>query len=641
MSEWLPFLVVGVTAGSLYGLAGMGLVLTFKTSGVFNFAHGALAAAGAYAFYELHVNRGVAWPLALVVSVAGLALAGGFGIERLTRRLATAPPVLAIAATVGLLLAIQGALYWRFGFDTLRFPDFVSGRAFTVGTVTVSRQSVVGVLVGAVGAAGLFLMLRLTRLGASMRAVVDAPDLLDLTGTSPVRVRTMAWVIGSAFAALTGILIAPSLGLDATLLTLLVVQAFGAAALGRFTSLPLTFFGGVLVGVAAALLTKAVSSTPTLVGLPSSVPFFILVVVLVVAAPRGAAARPVRRAGSGPAPLPPGLRRGGAAVAAVAVVAVPHVVGAKLPVYINGGIFVIVFVSLSLLVWTSGQMSLCHAALAALGASTFAHLTTGLGLPWFVAFVGAGLAAIPLGALVAVPAIRLSGVYLALATFGFGILTQRVLYGTGFMFGAVDLRSAPRPGFARGDVAFYYLVVALAAAVCLLVTVVLRTRLGRLLRALGDSPRAMSTIGLSVNVTRLLVFCLSAFLAGTAGALFMAATGQGGGRGFPAINSLLWLTVLVVCGSKVVWSSAAAAVLLAVAPSYLPSGLVQHQAMIFGVVATVAAVVAAGGTRFAPTGIDRHERNPVQARLGDAALDGLAPTPALRRIRIALAAGSP
>jgi ABC-type branched-subunit amino acid transport system permease subunit len=322
-------------------------------------------------------------------------------------------------------------------------------------------------------------------------------------------------------------------------------------------------------------------------------------------------------------------------------VAVPHVVGAKLPVYINGGIFVIVFVSLSLLVWTSGQMSLCHAALAALGASTFAHLSTGLGLPWFVAFVGAGLAVIPLGALVAVPAIRLSGVYLALATFGFGILTQRVLYGTGFMFGAVDLRRAPRPGFARGDVAFYYLVVALAAAMCLLVTVVLRTRLGRLLRALGDSPRAMSTIGLSVNVTRLLVFCLSAFLAGTAGALFMAATGQGGGRGFPAINSLLWLTVLVVCGSKVVWSSAGAAVLLAVAPSYLPSDLVQHQAMIFGVVATVAAVVAAGGKRSAPTGLDRHERNPVQARLGEAALDGLAPTPALRRIRVALAAGRP
>ena len=300
--------------------------------------------------------------------------------------------------------------------------------------------------------------------------------------------------------------------------------------------------------------------------------------------------------------------------------------------YINGAIFVIVFVSLSLLVWTSGQMSLCHAAFAALGASTFAHLTTGLGLPWFVALVGAGLAVVPLGALVAVPAIRLSGVYLALATFGFGILTQRVLYGTGVMFGSVDLRRAPRPDFAHSDTGFYYVVVGIAVALCLLVTVVLRTRLGRLLRALGDSPVALTTNGLGVNLTRLLVFCLSAFLAGTAGALFIAATGQGGGRGFPALNSLLWLTVLVICGSQVVWSSAAAAVLLAVAPSYLPSDLVQHQALFFGIFATLAAVVAARGAPAVPAGVGRHQRSPVRARLSDRALDGLAPTPALQNL---------
>ena len=389
MSDLLPFLIVGVTAGSLYGLAGLGLVLTFKTSGVFNFAHGALAAAGAYAFYDLHGRQGVPWPLALVASVVGVALIGGVVIERLSRRLATAPVVLSIGATVGLFLAVQGVLNWRYGFDTLQLPAFVKGDAFTIQTVTVSRQSVMGVGAGFAGAALLFAGLRLTRLGASMRAVVDAPELLDLSGTSPARVRTVAWIIGCGFAALTGILIAPSLGLDATLLTLLVVQAFGAAALGRFSSLPLTYLGGILVGVVAALLTKAVSSTPTLVGLPSSIPFLILVVVLVLAPPRSFGASRTRKVRSpgrrpyhaeiGPGGRWPGPRRGGAGSCRTSsdrscpsTSTPPR--WSPLRIASPPGVDVGPDVALS-----------CR--FVALGASTFAHLTHGARVPWFAGAV--------------------------------------------------------------------------------------------------------------------------------------------------------------------------------------------------------------------------------------------------------------
>src|SRR4029077_9424538 len=114
----------------------------------------------------------------------------------------------------------------------------------------------------------------------------DSPALVSLTGTSPVKVRLTAWVIGCGLALLSGILIAPTLGLDASLLTLLIVQAFGACAIGRFTSLPLTYAGGVVVGVLAALATKAVASTPSLNGLPSTVPFLVLFAVLVVRPPK-------------------------------------------------------------------------------------------------------------------------------------------------------------------------------------------------------------------------------------------------------------------------------------------------------------------------------------------------------------------
>src|SRR6202030_3810103 len=115
-----------------------------------------------------------------------------------------------------------------------------------------------------------------------MRAVVSDPALLGLAGTSPARVRRLAWSIGCAFAALTGILIAPSLGLDATLLTLLVVQAFGAASIGLLDNLPLTYAGGLLVGVAAAMATKYVSNVRGLIGLPASIPFIVLFAVLLL-----------------------------------------------------------------------------------------------------------------------------------------------------------------------------------------------------------------------------------------------------------------------------------------------------------------------------------------------------------------------
>src|SRR4029077_15113945 len=127
---------------------------------------------------------------------------------------------------------------------------------------------------------------RFSRLGSSMRAVVDSPSLVSLTGTSPVKVRLTAWVVGCGLALLSGILIAPTLGLDASLLTLLIVQAFGACAIGRFSSLPLTYAAGVLVGVLAALTTKLVASTPSLDDLPPTVPFLVLFAVLVVRAPK-------------------------------------------------------------------------------------------------------------------------------------------------------------------------------------------------------------------------------------------------------------------------------------------------------------------------------------------------------------------
>ena len=620
MSDLLPFIVVGVAAGSVYGLAGLGLTLTYTTTGIFNFAHGALAAAAAFVFFTMHVDWGWPWPVALALAVSGVGVVGGLLVERLSRSLSIADAATAVVATVGLLLAVQGLIQWRYGTAARQLEPFLSGTALHLGGVAVTRQQAATVLVGLAAAGGVLAFLRFSRLGVQMRAVVGNPDLLALAGTDPTPVRTAAWIIGSGFAALSGVLIAPFLGLEATLLTLLVVQAFGAVAIGRFRSLPLTYAGGVALGIAANILTKEFAGRPALGGLPSSLPFIVLVVALVLWPPRTVARPNTASFDGGRAgrrwPAPARLAAIGFGVAAL--VALPHLVGPKLPSYTAGAALVVTFVSLALLVRGSGQISLCHAAFGAVGATAFSHFasSSGLGLPWFVALVLAGAAAVPIGALVAIPAIRLSGVYLALATFGFAILMERVAYPTGVMFGATGSRPAPRPSFAGGDTALFYVTVAMAAAACILVVIVSRTRLGRLLRGLAESPTALTTNGLSTNVTRLAAFAASAFLAGVAGALLAASAGNVNGRSFASFNSLLYLVVLAVAGRRLVPSAVIAAGLLAVAPAYVPDELVAHQALLFG--ATIVVLLAVRGMTIRPRSTraaERLEGSPVHARL--------------------------
>jgi branched-subunit amino acid ABC-type transport system permease component len=636
MRDFLPFVVVGLASGAVYGLGGVGLVLTYRTSGVFNFAHGAIASAAAYAFFELHEQHGLPWPLAVALVVGLFGPLMGVGLELAGRRLAEVGAALRVVATVGLLLAIQGMATIIYGPETRGLPQFLPTSTFRVLDVNVGWDQVILVAFGIAVTIALSAILRRTRMGLAMRAVVDAPALLEITGLEAPKVRRSAWMIGSALAAASGILLAPLIGLDPLLLTLLVVQAFGAAALGRFRSLGLTFAGGLAIGALAAVSQRYVTDYPSLLGFPSSLPFIVLFVVLLASRPGTLfdIAEVKRRAPTPLSPMPAKWRNGVLAAAAVVVAFIPSLVGVRLQVYISGAAYVVVFLSLGLLVKTSGQVSLCHAAFVATGAATFSHLRVDAGLPWFVALLGAGMLAVPVGAFVALPAIRLSGVYLALATFGFGVLLERMVYRSFLLFGSEGTRLAPRPdlGFVDGnsDRVYFFLVVAFALAAALAVRRVQRARLGRLLEAVADSPKALTSLGASVTTALVLVFCLSAFLAGTAGALLASGSRTAGPSGLGAFQSLLWLGVIAIAGTRVLSSSLLAAVLLAVVPIYLPAGWADYQPVAFGLAALAVALVAGrvdwvGRMNSALAGSDRNTRTPVAARRADPAY-GLAMT---------------
>jgi branched-subunit amino acid ABC-type transport system permease component len=605
MKTYLPFIITGISNGSIYGLAAVGLVLTYKTSGIFNFAHGTQAALGAYLMYEFWERMGMPWPLAGLLSLLIAGVLAGLVLERAAYVLASASVAARVAATVGLLVAIQGSLIAIYGAASITMKKFLPQRLYDLPGVTVSAEQIIITVLVLVAVAGLYLFFTRAKLGLAMQAVVDDPALLGLAGTSPVAVRRFAWMVGSCFAALSGMLLAPTITLDAGILTLLVFFAFGAAAIGTFSSLPLTYLGGLAMGLGSALLTNFLGQlniTGPLTQLPVNLPFVVLFVALLVTPTRKLIERGGQVVRRPLAPVTFSRRTTAAGLAAGAVVAlvIPHVVGAKLPLYITALGYVILFASLSLLVRMSGQVSLCHIAFAAVGASTAARLV-GAGVPWPVALLAGGLVAAPVGALVAIPAIRLSGVYLAIATFGFGLVVQRIFYSSFLMFGGTFAVRAPRPKLdalhTSTDVGYYHVVLGITVACCLLVVLIRRSRMGRLLRAFADAPTALDAHGTNTNELKVLVFCVSAFLAAVAGGLLAPVTGTaaaGSGvtvGGFDFSVSLLLISVLFVAGRQPVLSAVLGAVFFVVIPGYISGETAQeYTPILFGGLAVAAAM---------------------------------------------------
>lgn len=584
MSDYLPYLVIGVATGAVYAIASMGLVVTYTTSGVFNFAHGAVGMFSAYIFYTLRTDVGVPTILAAAVVVVLVAPAVGVVLDRvLLARFSGSSPAANIVLSLGLLVALQGGISAVYGAQTRQFdPLFPTTTALRIAGVNVGVDQFWVLGIAIVGGIALYLFFSRTQLGLATQAVVGDRDLTLLVGVDARAVTTFSWMLGCSFAAVAGILFSPVVGLDSLVLTLLVVQAFGAAVVGRLRSLPLTNVGAYGIAIAAALVTKVVATHPTLRGLPTALPFIVLFLVL-VASPRGAFRNLDDQ-------RVPGFRFG--TRPPFELVAAFSAIALLLPVVLGDGAvltatataaFAMVFASLGLLVGLSRQVSLCHAAFVALGATTLSHLLEA-GLPYGPALVLAGLTVVPIGAFIAIPAIRLSGLFLALATFGFGVLTEALLFGTSLVFGDTGTVSVARPSLFRGDTAFYYFVVAVVVAGVLGLEVVKVTRLGRILRGIADSPVAVQAIRINPTAAKVMVFCLSAFVAAIAGGLLGSLIGNVTLMSFSSFQSLTWLAVLVTAGAATMTGSVLAAVLLVATPAFITSAaFADWQAVAFGI----------------------------------------------------------
>jgi ABC-type branched-subunit amino acid transport system ATPase component/branched-subunit amino acid ABC-type transport system permease component len=613
MSDLFKFVIIGLASGAVYGMSGVGLVLTYRTSNVFNFAFGAVGTLAAYIFYSLYVNTGVAWPLAALVSVVSVGVIGGLVFAIMARTLSTAPLTMQVAATVGVMLIIQAVCTIIYGSASLTFPSYLGTDSVSFLGVQIGESRLIVFAIATVLTAALWFLLRRTRVGIGMRAVVEGSTLVALSGGRPNLIRGLAWMIGTAFACVAALLIAPSVDLNPGTLTLLVVQAYAAAAIGLFKNIGWTFVGGLIVGVLSSVTTYYATKSSFLGSVAPGLPFLILLVVLFVV-PRGKLPQPkliaeaVRKRSSWKVHLAIGIP----VFAALALA--PQYAETSLSAYASAAALVVLFLSLGLLVRESGQVSLGHMGFAAIGAAAFGHFA-GSHLPWGVALVVAGLIALPFGALLAVPAIRHGGLYLALATFGFGLVLSETFYQKSYMLGKSSAGLNVRlPGgsvlLTNGN---YYLFLGLALGASVIITLLLSGRLGRFLNAFAQSRVALMTSGLDTTALQISIFCFAAFIAGLAGALYGSTLGIVTNQSFDPFLSLVYVTVIVIAAGGAPWYAWVAGLSITLLPNYISGDNVQNYLnILFGLFAILVAMTPA-----IVEGLDLQRRvATVRARLG-------------------------
>lgn len=599
----LVSLVIGLSIGSIYGLTSMGLVLTYRMTGVFNLAHGAMGMLGTYVFWQLRYDWGWPLPVALVLTLVLVAPAIGAAAHFLVFRwVAEKPVALTLVAGIAVLVASQGlaTVVWGSIFKEFRsifpFGTFEVTNGFNITTEQLGTMAVTLAV-----AAVLLWLLHGTRLGLRMRAVVDNRALAGINGEDVDRVQLVSWVAGSIMATLSGILISPFLGLSSTGLTLVVIQAMACAVIGRLSSLPLTYLGGLGLGVLEAMLVRYLPSSKTAQGLKVSAAFLVLYAAVVLGTTLYEAFPDVvgeirggllGREGD-PSRLTPLL----AAFVGVAVI-LPQVDPSTQFLLVAGIIASIAFQSFVLITGLGGQVSLCQASFIGVGAMMYGQMAEA-GWPIALSFVAAPVVAALFGLSVSIPAVRVRGLPLALLTLAFGLFMDSFVFSFRQFGGESSAIAVARPHVLGLDLdkgtEFGYFALLIAFVVALLVRNLASGRTGRILASAKSSPTATEAFGTPVRSIKLLLFTFSSMLAGLSGVLVALQIQTISPTQFNISYSIMLLAVAVLGGVSTPVGALFAGLLLYVVPDWLGRSLSDYQQLLFGLGAIAVLVARRGG----------------------------------------------
>ncbi len=405
----IQWLIEGFPVGCVYALVAIGLVLTYKTSGVFNLAFSAQAFLSGWVMYDfVEVHDRPLW-LGFVVSVLIVAPAVGFFLDRaLFRYLRTAPSVVKLVTALGLFVAVPEIVKSLFDEQPQFAPPSVApllgiskDKIFHIGDYVVAADRMATVIVTLAVVVGLGLLFRYTAVGLQMRALVESPRMVELAGVDAERTGTRSWMLSSFLAGLAGVMLAPLFStLDSNNYTLLIVAAIAAAAVGRLSSIPMTLVGGLILGVGQRALPDVLDQFG--VGVDSSLAHdlrpafpFLLLFVLLIFWPALRNRRDVTDPLAGVDPPPPAMAHEykTAELARFSKALFVVFVGGFLvvmmtlvtPLWVSrlttGFALAVVFLSITVFTGFGGQISLAQATFAGVGGFTMANLANDWGIP--------------------------------------------------------------------------------------------------------------------------------------------------------------------------------------------------------------------------------------------------------------------
>ncbi|MFF7547008.1 ATP-binding cassette domain-containing protein [Streptomyces canus] len=546
--------LAGLSVGSAAALTGVGLIVTYRATGVLNFAHGAIAMVCAYALRQCVVEWG--WPLwaGAVVTLLILAPVMGVVLERFVFRplsVLGGDPAQTLVASIGVFVLLVGgaALLWGQGARD-DAPELVSADPW-------GQLAVVLVL-----AAGVSAVIRWTRFGRELRAVVDDRGLAVLGGIDADRVAAAGWAFGAFTAGLTGVLLAPLVRLDPYGLPLLVMEVVAVAVAARMRSLPVAVVVALGVGVAQSQLTRLHPSgrgEPLLQAVGANL-FVVALLVACLALPRIGTRDALPRTATARVPTPQG-----AWIVAVILFLIPlGFAGSDLHTSVQVPALGVVLLSLVVVTGRGGQISLGQAAYAGLGALFTALLAAGRfpGLPRLPELAALAVAVVlvaPLGLLTGWPAITRRGLALALATFAVGVGVSRFVFAQPYATSGLSLE---RPAGFEGDRAYYVLELALLTLALLATHALRRGRTGRALAAMRDHESGASAAGVRVPALKLLAFVAGAALAALGGGMLGMGLRAFDPTAYDPVRGLLWFAAVVVLGADSTLGALAAAALL-------------------------------------------------------------------------------
>lgn len=595
MSQVPVYFLLSLPLVGAFAMFALGIVVIYQASRVLNLTHGAMAMVPAYLVYEMS-RAGIPMPLALAGGIASGAVLG-IAIERLfVSTLRSQGPTAQTVGTVaafGLLMSVSIKIWGTTPRTAVKiFPEggvHVGASILQWGEFGVFAVAVIGALT-------FFLMFKYTDVGLGMRAAADNRRAAALMGIDPDWTARLAWAIGGGLAGLAGALLAAVTILHPVNLSLLVLPGFVAALIGGLDSLPGAMAGAAIVGLVQGIV-PVISLIPGLgsfagqLGASQLVLTLVAFVVMVLRGARFVGADVRAEIGAAVSAPParvgergrtrskegrPRARRTGIGVLVAVALLVWPFAGAPFSILgdaIHACIILLVAISLVLLTGWVGQISLAQATFVGIGAFVTVLLSNRLDLSFPINLPVSAAIAGGAAALLGLVALRVRGLYLAVATLIFLWMSNEYLFQSSWLVGAggsagIEVPSLGHRGaipfFDLGDRrTFYYVALAVAIATLWAVANVRDSKTGRAFFAVRGSEIAAASVGIDVTKYKLLAFAMSGVVAGLAGNLLVVSQGAISTSQFTINASLFYLSVAVVGGLASLGGAIGASILFA------------------------------------------------------------------------------